>query len=158
MYRLSTERQASIIRFENCGLTRTACLSTNGEQIKNELAFSSIFFFVFDRQRRERENTYAMPRIRFIRPGWTKFNVLSCFTTGQRNCASPPPRGGAPRFFIWWTNEGQVRNRNEAEILFPFRREGWRTRNSKPSLIPNGCKCGKVTVRIRSTYCYEVSE
>lgn len=44
---------------------------------------------------------HDMPRIRFIFPGSTKFNVLICLTTGHKNCTSPPPSGEEPRFFIW---------------------------------------------------------
>jgi hypothetical protein len=45
--------------------------------------------------------TYEIPRIRFIFPGSTKFNVLICFTTGHRNWTSPPPKGADPRFLIY---------------------------------------------------------
>jgi hypothetical protein len=47
------------------------------------------------------EGTDEIPRIRLIFPGSTKLRVFTCLMTGHRNCTSPPPRGGEPRFFIF---------------------------------------------------------
>lgn len=65
----------------------------------------------------ESGKTNAIPRMRLIFPGSTKFSVFTCLTVGHRNCISPPPAGGAPRFFICLNGE-QI-ERSEEELYVP---------------------------------------
>ena len=81
--------------------------------------------------------------MRFILPGSTKFTVLTCFTTGQRNWTSPPPKGETPLFFIYWEMIRECCATTTSHYL---------TRSSNPSDMPNSSRWGRVAVLRRSTF------